>query len=343
MRPDERKASVRHLIKRFWFPLVTLLGAAGLLILVWHSGLGDIATAFHRAGWGLIILGPLHLVTVTLDSQGWKRLLNALGKRVTHSYLAWVAAVRYATQSLLPIGVGGMLSGARLLNLKRIPALPAISSLVVEGSLMVVSELFFVILGVGLYLLLFSSSAHFLLILAPILGVDIAAAAFIVWAQIDGRIFDKLTSAGKRILNKDRDHILIKGPLDLKRRIQKIYSNRKTPLHCVAWQVASLLAETVELWIIMHLMALPTSFAFALLLQSLGRAARSITFMVPAGIGVQEAVYALLAPLGGLSPGFGIALSLATRFRDVVFGVPLLISWQIVEAKARRVQRDSVS
>ena len=56
---------------------------------------------------------------------------------------------------------------------------------------------------------------------------------------------------------------------------------------------------------------------------------------VPAAIGVQEAGYALLAPLFGLPEEMGLAVSLLKRAREIVVGVPVLLDWQAVEGRRR--------
>lgn len=327
-----RKARYREL----WLANIAILGVVGLLFLVLRSGIANVISAFHRAGWLLVLLGPLHGIAIALDSQGWRVLLKAAGQRISRPYVVWAAAVRNATQSLMPIGVGGFVSGIRLLAIKRIRVTTSVASIVVEASLMIMSELAIVLVGILLYFFLFPASARFPVFLFPVLGADIVAAALIVWAQRDGRIFDKLAAAAKRITENERFKSLLASPIALKEEIQRIYAEPSVSFRCVGWQLVSLLAEAVELWVIMLLMRLPASFYFALLVQGLGRAARSIAFVVPAGIGVQEGVYAVLAPLDGFSPGLGIALSLATRFRDIVFGVPTLIWWQIVETRLRK-------
>ena len=55
---------------------------------------------------------------------------------------------------------------------------------------------------------------------------------------------------------------------------------------------------------------------------------------MPAAIGVQEWGYAVLAPLFGLSPEMGVAVSLLKRAREIVLGVPALLYWQGVEGRA---------
>jgi hypothetical protein len=72
---------------------------------------------------------------------------------------------------------------------------------------------------------------------------------------------------------------------------------------------------------------------FAIAVESFVGAARSAAVLVPSGLGVQEASYALLAPLLGVGPEFGLAVSLLKRARDVVLGVPILVISQAVEGR----------
>jgi uncharacterized membrane protein YbhN (UPF0104 family) len=63
---------------------------------------------------------------------------------------------------------------------------------------------------------------------------------------------------------------------------------------------------------------------------------RAAAFVVPGGLGVQEAGYALLAPMVGLGPDIAIALSLASRARELMTGVPALLTWQVIEGRSLR-------
>ena len=54
-------------------------------------------------------------------------------------------------------------------------------------------------------------------------------------------------------------------------------------------------------------------------------------------IGIQEAGYAALVPLFGLSPETGIAVSVLRRGRDIAVGIPVLLAWQLAEARRIRL------
>ena len=71
---------------------------------------------------------------------------------------------------------------------------------------------------------------------------------------------------------------------------------------------------------------------------------RSAAFVVPGGIGVQEAGYALVAPLFGLPAESALALALAKRARDLAIGIPTLLLWQATETRAvARAAKDARS
>ena len=86
----------------------------------------------------------------------------------------------------------------------------------------------------------------------------------------------------------------------------------------------------VELAVLVHGVELVLQ---ELALEALLCTLRSIAAFVPAALGVQEAGYAMLAPLFGLPAELGLAVSLLKRAREIVIGVPALIYWQVIESR----------
>jgi hypothetical protein len=69
------------------------------------------------------------------------------------------------------------------------------------------------------------------------------------------------------------------------------------------------------------------------MLKSLTSIITDIAFVIPNGYGVQEGGYVMLGAFIGLSPEFSLAISLATRIRELIVDLPGLLYWQHVEAK----------
>jgi uncharacterized membrane protein YbhN (UPF0104 family) len=98
--------------------------------------------------------------------------------------------------------------------------------------------------------------------------------------------------------------------------------------HLAAW-----IASSVWLWVIFRLCGAEIDVMSCIAIESMLAALRAVTVFIPASIGVQEAGYAALAPVFGMGPEVGLAVSLLKRARDVAVGVPVLLLWQIVEGK----------
>jgi len=98
-------------------------------------------------------------------------------------------------------------------------------------------------------------------------------------------------------------------------------------LHLVAW-----LASGAEAWLALKLMGVSFGIVPALALESLLYAIRSVAFIVPNAIGVQEGAYVMLGASFGLTPDFALGLSLLKRGRDLLLGIPALLAWQIFES-----------
>ena len=104
-----------------------------------------------------------------------------------------------------------------------------------------------------------------------------------------------------------------------------------------ALQFVALLSGSFEVWFALRLFGHPVAISAALMLESLSQAVRHLAFVVPAGLGVQEAGLVLFGHALGLSGEMALAVSMATRVREVLCGLPALLSWQWFEV--RRLQR----
>ena len=104
----------------------------------------------HASAW-LLLLVPLHLLPLLLDSRGWSSLLRRTGsdRLAPWRVLLAIAAVRESVNRLLPVAnVGGELIGIRLLILRGVRGSVAAASVIVEVLLTLISQYAFVALGV---------------------------------------------------------------------------------------------------------------------------------------------------------------------------------------------------
>jgi len=316
-----------------------LLGLAVMLALILREGAGSIAD-LSEVGWTLLWLVPLHVLPLMLDVSSWRVLLAPAdpGRRAGLRALFAIAAVREAINRLLPVAnVGGEIVGVRLLVLRGLPVAPAAASVVVEVSLTIVAEYIFVAIGVLCLLRVTGAvplTAHVLLALA--LSLPVVVLIFLLLrngAGIErfGRLIERTLGARWGRLGEHTAR--------LDAEIRRLYRARRRLLVSLAWQVAAFCAGTIETWLVLHWLGAPVSFADALALESLAQAIRHMAFLVPAGLGVQEAGLIAFGHLIGVSSEAALALSLAKRMREILFGVPALLAWQWVEGRRLVWQR----
>lgn len=101
-------------------------------------------------------------------------------------------------------------------------------------------------------------------------------------------------------------------------------------LHLVAWMMGG-----VQVWLAALALGFDIGLYEAIAIESAAYAGRAVLFFIPAGLVAQEAGLVAAGLLFGLSPAQSLALGLAMRMRDLVFGLPLL-AWPMVEMRRHR-------
>jgi len=322
-------------MKRFAW-LFTLAALLSLTALVVQQGAEDVAPVLAQAGWPLLLLLPLHALPLVFDAQGWRTLLKAAlpEARPSLPFLWWVATVREAVNRLLPTAsVGGELVGIRLARLRHSDTAAVAASIVTEVMVTMFAFYFFTVMGV-LALLATSRTVHGWGIVA---GLLLSLAGPLAFALVlrHGALFTRLSNLARRILG-DRLMDAIGSGARLDAYVQALLRRPRVLAATLAWQVTGLVLSTSEVWLALRLFGHPATFWQALFIEALTQAARQIAFFVPAGLGVQEAVVVLLAELLGIGPQVALALALVKRAREVLFGVPALLSWQWLELRRWR-------
>jgi putative membrane protein len=309
--------------------LGTVLGIG----LVLREGLGPILALLAAAGWTLLWLVPLHGLPLLLDALGWRTLLRAgaVAPELTAPGRLWViASVREAVNRLLPVAnIGGEIAGIRMLCRDGAEAPSVAASVVVEVLLTIISQLLFAAAGVLLLLHLTGKvalAAQLLLGLA--LSVPVIAGLYLLIHR--GALFQRLLRGVESTLDLPAKLLgTLEQAMALDARLRELLGHPGALLATVAWQLAGFTAGAIETWLALRWLQHPVGFGTALALESLTQAIRHFIFVVPAGLGVQEAGLVGFGYLLGLPNDASIALSLAKRMREILFGVPALAYWQL--------------
>lgn len=315
--------------------VILLAGAALLVWLVRQVGVPEIGAALRAAGWvGLGAIVGFHLGVSALMGLAWGVL-----HRPTRLWLfPWARLVRDAGSEVLPLSqVGGYVLGARALIIHGVARASAAASTVVDVTLEFGAQIFYTALGLALVLWLRPRTD---LILPVTVGLGASLLVIPAFVAVQRYGSSLLVRATARIA-RDWLSSIIARAANIQTEIRRIHQSRLALiagflLHFVAW-----VAAAVEAWIALRMMGAKIGFAPTLAIESLLYAIRSVAFMVPNAIGVQEGAYIMLGGMFGLPPDIALGLSLLKRGRDLVLGIPVLLVWQLVESRKYWKMRDA--
>ena len=309
--------------------IALLAGLVAALYLIWAIGFAAVIASIARAGFtGLLLLCLYALVVFVSLAFGWFYILPAGARRpVSELYIARL--VRDSIAEISPFSpVGGMVAAARLMVLKGMNTGYAAASVAADATTEAMAQVVFLAFGLGLGITQFRhlegsgplTEAMLVVLLLAVPGI----ALLIVLQKRGAGLAEKIAG---------RFFPQVKEGVSFRAAIEELYDSpsrlaASAALHLVAW-----IGAGGGTFIAFRLVGGEISFLNAVALEALLCTIRSIAAFVPAAIGVQEAGYAMLAPLFGVSAEMGLAVSLLKRAREIVIGVPALLYWQAFESR----------
>jgi len=324
--------------------LAYLSGLAGLLLLtglVVQQGWDGMRTAFVHAGWPLLWLAPAHLVPLSCDMRAWRVLLKMVGdvRRAGPLFLLWVACVREAVNRLLPVaGIGGEVVGVRLARLRLADTTAVSATVVVEVLLTIVVQ--YLSCGLGIVLMMhIAAGASQVWTIAAALLLSLPLPVLLYLLLRHGALFEHMERWAQRLLGPRNRLTLHLDGVRFDAEIRRLLTQPRRLARAFAWQLTGYLTGTFETWFALALLGHPVSVEAAVAIEVLTQVTRQATFIVPAGIGVQEAAVMLFGFLAGIGGDVALSLALAKRMREILLGVPSLLSWQWVETSQLRRAR----
>ena len=315
--------------------VLALLGLLSGVLLLAYFGVGNVAAAISRIGWGeFALIAGWQIVLFLILGFAWDIIMPARHRRRVWVPI-WGRMVRDASANCLPFSqVGGFIFGTRAITLHGVEWHTATASTVVDVTAEFLAQIVFACIGLAILLLRVPGSN----IATPVeagIGLAVLACFGFIWLQKGaGTLFARL---GARIAgNRFQD---AKERVDaLQAELGTIYGRTGRLalgffVHLIGW-----ICTGVAGWIAFHALGVPLDFDDALAIEALLSAAAAVAFLVPVNAGVQEAGYAGLGAVFGVPPEISLGVSLVRRGRDIVVGVPILLLWQFIEMRHLRAR-----
>lgn len=310
--------------------IVAALGLALTLYLVLYVGLGPVISAAATAGWGGFTILCLYSLGLFLAlGAAWYVLLPDSSRAGLWVFVR-ARMVRDAAAEVLPFSqLGGIALGTRAAILYGVSSSLAFASMIVDVTTEMLAQIAFISLGVVILI----GHAPRTSLAASLTTIFVVG---LVLAAIAGALFLALQRYGHRMTGRLAARFLPRAAgatAAISAALDAIYRTRARVGLSAALHFAGWIASAIGTWIAFRLIGAQVDLESVMAIESLVYAMRSAAAFVPNALGVQEAAYAVLAPLFGVGSEIGLAVSLLKRARDIAVGVPILLMWQAQEGQ----------
>ena len=307
------------------------LGLLIFVLLILWQGIGDIFDLLATSGWALLILPIVWSPCLLAATISW-RLLFPKDHAPNFGTVLKALWIGRAINTLLPVAtIGGEIVKARLVTVWGTRGIDASASVLVDKTVQAMAVAIWAFIGTILLVHLAIDSD---LAIAAMLGITALAAGLLgfILVQHAGVIGFMATAVGK-FVTSDGWKEITNNANEVDAMVRVIYSDYHCVIISTLWRTLGLILQTSEVWLGCYILGFPINFVEALMLKSLTSTISDIAFFIPNAYGVQEGGYVMLGALLGMTADVALAVSLATRVRELVVDVPGLLVWQNIESK----------
>ncbi len=317
-----------------------LLLAVGLVVLgglIWHIGLSQVWETVERVGVVsfCIILTPL-LVVYLLDTYGWFLTLGQWASRVGFVRLFMVRMAGEAINVTTPTAMlGGEPMKAYLLTRYEVPMVEGLASVVTAKTIMVIAQILFMLLGLGVLLWLVGGDEYNVLVAFVSVGMLGFGIFLFLLIQRYGIGKGLLTVAETCRIRSQRLEAYRPQLLELDRTIRNFYQQRRQTfmlsmgVYFVAW-----LTELFEVYAILYFLGVEVGWLSSLAIAAIAVLIKGSVSFIPGGLGAQEGGYLFLLMALGYGEVTGITFALIRRIREIMWILIGLVFLAVLREKA---------
>jgi len=306
---------------------------AGAVVLAWVLAQPDypeLLALLRRAGPALLWVLWLEPLRWASQAAAWQ-LLFFPGQRLPFRTVLWASAVASAVNDLLPaLSVGGNLLKARHVIHRGIPRSQATAVGIVDISLHGVSALGWSLIGLTALGLLSDDAELFRTSLTGSLFLVLAIGLFVGAQWFASARMARLLQQRFGARGWDR---LAEGTDRTRHYLVTLWRRRTTCLVSVLSRMAGRALMVPEILFVGWLMGTGIAIWQAMAITGLVILVKTVSFMIPARIGVQEGAFLATGALLGLETELMFAIALTVRLREVLPQIPVLAVWWFSESR----------
>ena len=312
--------------------IVLLLGLAGagvFAVFVLRQGIPEVAAATAAAGWGVAMVAVFHTIPLLCDVLAWRAVIpQPYRQSLPRLFLfRWIGD---SVSAMLPVAqIGGEIVRVRLAAAHGMPASLAGATVLVGVTVSIATQIVFTLSGLGLLVLVTGHAGYVVPVVAGVVISVIVLGLFYAMqrcgiVRVAGTVVSYMTASDRW------RSVLLRGEV-LDRDIHSLYIHHASLIACGCWTMATWATGAVEIWISLRALGVPAGYSQAYIMESVVQGIRSVMFLVPAALGVQESGFLGVGLLLGIPSEALLAVAVIRRVRELAFGLPGIVAWQVVE------------
>ena len=307
------------------------IGLTVLGLLIWHIGPGNIYEAAAKLGpVALVVILIPSLIMYIVEAYGWRIVLGRFAGVVPFGRLLAIRTAGEVVNMTTPTAyLGGEPLKAYLLKKYHVPMAEGATSVVIAKTTMTIAEVLYILVGIALGLVLLGTGSSVgQTVTATLLSVGLLVCSIAGFVYIQRRgLFASILGFARKlrlrigVLESQEEHLL-----SIDRTIQDYYAHHQGAFYAsIIIYFFGWVAESVEVYVILHFLGGPTSILSAFSIGALAVFIKGGSFFIPGSLGAQDGGNVLLLQAFGYSDVTGMAFALLRRFRELVWiGIGLL-------------------
>ena len=283
----------------------------------------------------LYLLIIAHIPTLYFDAMTWVILSKNPKLSLLWSFIiVWISQ---ATGKFFPTGnITGEFVRIYLAVKKGLSTAEATSTVFID--LVIATFSLFLIAIMSFIYFLFGSNddlliKHIIYLSLSLLLIFISCVIF--YFLISKRILRVLIKKMPRFLSHKISTQKIFSIVRIDRALYQAIKKKTTLIKALIFRILGWLGGAFEIYVFLWIIGYDPNIIDVIVIESFSGIIRAVAFFIPAGIGVQELAFIIVGDFVGLNSETSFSLALGRRVREILVGLPAIISWFFIKNKIR--------
>ena len=281
----------------------------------------------------LYLLIVAHIPTLYFDAMTWVILSKNSKLSLIWSFIiVWISQ---ATGKFFPTGnITGEFVRIYLAVKKGLSTAEATSTVFID--LVIATFSLFLIATMSFIYFLIGSNDHLLMkhiiylsLSLLLIFISCVIFYFLISKRVLRVLIKKMPSFFSYKISNQKIFSIVRVDVALYQAIKK----KNTLIKALIFRIFGWLGGAFEIYVFLWIIGYDPNIIDVVVIESFSGIIRAVAFFIPAGIGVQELAFIIVGDFVGLNSETSFSIALGRRVREILVGLPAIISWFLIKKK----------